>query len=331
MWKGALSRMISVIVPVYRVEPYIERCIRGILAQTYSDWELLLVNDASPDGSLEIARRYAALDPRIRILDRQINRGVAVTRNEGMAAAKGDWLAFCDGDDWYEPDFLEKMLRAAEDAGADMAVCDSRIAAEGRKAFAAGDNSGISAESSPAERLAFGSLSCCKRLVRKSLADACGCGFAEGCRNYEELPAVGSWLVKAERIVVLRDALYNYYQRRDGNSASNTVDPDRIEADFCRGLSLLKESIGPGYENALDMLTAYALFYGVILSLAKAKAGRRTLKDRIRLYKQRFPTATDSPWVARMPKTKRVFLYFVKKERILPLRFMALVHGLLIG
>lgn len=111
---------ISVIVPVYNVEKYLAQCVKSILAQSFSDFELLLVNDASTDGSPEIARGFCA-DPRVRALDKP-HGGLGDTRNWGAARASGKYLLFVDSDDWVEEDMFRDLFLLAEAYCADLVV-----------------------------------------------------------------------------------------------------------------------------------------------------------------------------------------------------------------
>lgn len=120
--KGDFMPKISVIVPVYKVEAYLGCCIDSILDQTYADFELILVDDGSPDNCGAICDEYAAKDSRIVVIH-QPNCGVAVARNAALRAASGEYLTFVDSDDWVDPDYLEYLLHAAESADADMAMC----------------------------------------------------------------------------------------------------------------------------------------------------------------------------------------------------------------
>lgn len=105
--------MISVIVPVYNVETYLRKTIESVLEQTYGEWELLLVNDGSTDKSPKICEEYQAKDERIKLINKS-NGGVSSARNAGIEAACGEWIAFLDGDDWYESDCLEKAIAEAD-------------------------------------------------------------------------------------------------------------------------------------------------------------------------------------------------------------------------
>lgn len=114
--------MISVIVPVYNVEPYLPQCLDSILAQTYKDLEILLIDDGSTDRCSEICDQYAARDPRIRVRHTE-NRGLSVARNCGLDHACGDYIGFVDSDDWIEPDMYESLFHTAEQTGADIVTC----------------------------------------------------------------------------------------------------------------------------------------------------------------------------------------------------------------
>lgn len=114
--------VISVIVPVYQVERDVERCIDSILAQSLRDFELLLVNDGSPDRSGELCLAAARRDERIRYFEKP-NGGLASARNFGMERARGEYLCFVDSDDFIEPDCLAFCLERARETGADVVLC----------------------------------------------------------------------------------------------------------------------------------------------------------------------------------------------------------------
>ncbi|WP_297900490.1 glycosyltransferase [uncultured Parabacteroides sp.] len=114
--------IISIIVPVYNVESYLSCCIDSILNQTFSDWELLLINDGSKDGSGTICDLYASRNNRIRVFH-QVNQGVSSARNQGIELAKGKYLMFIDADDYVAENILEKMLYPAEIYNIDVVLC----------------------------------------------------------------------------------------------------------------------------------------------------------------------------------------------------------------
>ena len=113
---------VSIIVPVYNVEKYLDRCIQSILHQTFLDFEVILIDDGSPDNCPQMCDEYAKQDPRIRVIHQE-NAGQSVARNKGLDVAKGEFIAFVDSDDWIHPCFLDTLLSNALDTHADVSVC----------------------------------------------------------------------------------------------------------------------------------------------------------------------------------------------------------------
>lgn len=108
------SPLISVVVPIYKVEQYLSHCLESICGQTYGNLEIICVDDGSPDKSIDVLNEFAARDSRIRII-RQTNQGQASARNSALAVAKGDWISFVDGDDWIESNTYESCLSHISD------------------------------------------------------------------------------------------------------------------------------------------------------------------------------------------------------------------------
>ncbi len=118
--------LVSVIVPVYNTEQYLEECVESVLNQDYSNIELILVDDGSPDNSPEICDAYAAKDQRVRVIH-QRNSGLSCARNAGLAVAKGQWVLFLDSDDeWETSDFVTQLVAFAQTYGADVVCCNYR-------------------------------------------------------------------------------------------------------------------------------------------------------------------------------------------------------------
>ena len=114
--------LVSIIVPVYKAEKWLHRCVDSILAQTMTDFELLLIDDGSPDKSGEICDEYASKDDRIKVIHQE-NKGSVGARNAGLATAKGEYLAFVDSDDYVREDMLRKMVDVAERDNLDIVWC----------------------------------------------------------------------------------------------------------------------------------------------------------------------------------------------------------------
>ena len=123
--------MISIIVPVYKVEKYLCECVNSILSQSYIDFELILVDDGSPDRCGEICEEYAMQDMRVRVIH-QDNQGLSGARNSGIDAAIGDYITFVDSDDIVSPQYLAVLLQALVNTDADISVCHTLMFADGK-------------------------------------------------------------------------------------------------------------------------------------------------------------------------------------------------------
>lgn len=114
---------VSVLMPSYNAEKYIESAVRSALAQTFTDFELLVLDDCSTDGTVSILKRLAQEDSRIRILSNEVNLGVAKTRNRGIELCRGEYIALLDSDDLWYPEKLEKQLALARSTGSEILYC----------------------------------------------------------------------------------------------------------------------------------------------------------------------------------------------------------------
>lgn len=206
-----MTDKISIIVPVYRVEQYVERCMESILAQTYQNWEAILIEDGSPDKSGEICDRYAKEDKRIRVIHKA-NEGVSAARNTGIEQATGTFLAFIDSDDYVHPQYLEKMAELQKKYDADLVITGYELA-HGTKigsAIPAGEAEQLSSRQA-VERIIENQQFCSpwSKLYRRELFAQIR--YPKGV-IYEDLMTAFSIFSQAEHIVYQNIPLYYYFQ-----------------------------------------------------------------------------------------------------------------------
>lgn len=115
--------LVSVIMPAYNAQKYIEQAVTSVINQTYRNWQLIVIDDCSKDNTLDIVQKLAKKDDRITVVENAENLGVARTRNKGFDVAEGSWVALLDSDDLWHSDKLEKQLNAAQHTGADIVYC----------------------------------------------------------------------------------------------------------------------------------------------------------------------------------------------------------------
>ena len=204
-WRGGLRPTVSIIVPLYNVEQYIGECLDSIAAQDFADYEVVAVDDGSPDGSRAIAEEHAARDRRIRVLSRE-NGGLGAARNTGVRHARGRYLTFLDSDDTLPPDALATLVEAAESSDAEIAVGALRRFNSKREWLDEWTHrlhrdqrilNGIE-EFLPLLR----NLYTCDKLFRRDFWDEADLWFREGVA-YEDQPLVTELYARARRIDVL--------------------------------------------------------------------------------------------------------------------------------
>ncbi|MBQ8784417.1 MAG: glycosyltransferase family 2 protein [Alphaproteobacteria bacterium] len=124
-----MSHTVTVVIPVYNVEKYLEQCLDSVINQTYKDIEIICINDGSTDNSITILEKYALSDNRIKIIS-QTNQGISAARNAGIKVATGKYITFLDSDDFLSRDAIEKMVTAIENNYVDFVVCQAHAFAE---------------------------------------------------------------------------------------------------------------------------------------------------------------------------------------------------------
>lgn len=128
--KHSGNPLVSVIMPAYNAEDFIEEAISSVVNQTVEDWELYVIDDASGDGTRKIVSELADKDARIHLIINEKNMGVAKTRNRGLDMCRGEYVALLDSDDYWKPQMLERMLSRAKDTGADIVYCSYELVDE---------------------------------------------------------------------------------------------------------------------------------------------------------------------------------------------------------
>lgn len=215
-----MNPLVTVIVPVYDVEDYLERCLDSLCKQSLQDVEFILVNDDSPDRCGIICEEYAAKDTRFRVYRHEENRGISAARNTGIKNASADYLMFVDGDDWVHEDFCKASYECAVTYQADLVMFNySRVRKQ--RFYNISDNEGVklSSEGYKAQMDAIDLIftrigdSACNKLYRKSLFK--DISFPEGY-YYEDSGTTYKTVLKAFRIYYLNRILY-YYSFREGS------------------------------------------------------------------------------------------------------------------
>lgn len=202
---------ISIICPVYKAENYLHQCVDSILAQTFTDWELILVDDGSPDSSGEICDKYANQDRRIRTIHKQ-NEGVSVARQTGLEAAHGEYVIHVDSDDWVEPNMLEELYKKAKQDDADIVICDYFNNIGTKQTICRQCPSSLEPKQVLIELFQQLHGSCCNKLARRVCYKQYGIEFPRGINYCEDLFTWVQFLSHKEvKVAYLNKAFYHYF------------------------------------------------------------------------------------------------------------------------
>ena len=320
--------LVSLIVPVYNVAPYLREALDSVVNQTYKDLEIIIVDDGSTDGSASICEEYAASDNRIKLVH-QPNNGLSGARNTGLELATGDFVSFIDSDDSVSLVFVESLVNAIVSSSASIAIC--RLSS----IDTSGNMSGVAAKSVfPTikagvferedalralvdERM---SVNVCNKLFRRELWS--DIRFLEG-HVYEDALPEFKLFDKSERVVLVDEALYNYRQRTD--SITSSVSMDKISdcmlahysvSEFIRnGLSdVISESL---YLKKHQRLLSFLIvsYIKLIKSRAEDKALERDLRKLILKAKREVGMNTLEPKAKLYYYVIRVFPWVMKVFR----------------
>ncbi len=237
--------MISIVVPVYKVEKYLHRCVDSILAQTFKDFELILVDDGSPDRCGEICDEYALKDDRIRVVHQE-NQGLSVARNVGIELARGEYIGFVDSDDYIHQDMYHRLYEELKNSDASFAMCDYYIVNEDLSMKSIHDfkkNLMTPLEALPMlnSMMGFAWNKLYKKNIFKNLRYPPG-------RIYEDGLIAHKIFYFSDRIIYIPDKLYYYFQ------SSNSITRNAKLINKLEIVNVLCERINFYEENNMPIL-----------------------------------------------------------------------------
>ena len=258
-----INFLISVIVPVYNIEMYLERCVRSIMNQTYQNLEILLVDDGSTDGSGEICERLAKEDNRIKVFHKE-NGGSSSARNLGIREAKGEYLGFIDSDDYIEPNMYEVLSAAIEKYDTPMAqVSRDEVDDKGNRmpdvCIPPKEEWLITSQEMMMELLMHrGDASFCTRLTKKTLFE--GLAFPEGKLN-EDFYLLVHMLYRVKKLVILPKQCYHVFYRIGSNSRKKDKnDFSRVFSDNVENADMVMELVKEQYPPLEPMAFRFGCF-----------------------------------------------------------------------
>lgn len=234
------STVITIIVAVYQAEKWMRRCLDSIVAQSFTDWECILVDDGSTDGSGAVCDEYAARDSRFRVIHKE-NGGVSSARQTGLDNARGKYVIHADPDDYTHPDWLKSLYNKATDEDADMTLCDFIFLYDDHSCEYKGcikyDHNEDILEDFLLQRIL---TSLCNALVRKECFDRYNISFPPGMTHCEDALIKCMLIVNDIKVAYLPSVLYYYDCRTNGDSLTK-----KTNLQYLRSCKLFIDSIAP--------------------------------------------------------------------------------------
>lgn len=221
---------VSVIVPVYNVEKYLNKCLDSLINQTFNDFEIIIINDGSPDDSKQIIEKYKSkYNDFIKVIN-QSNQGLSASRNNGLKMASGAYIMFADSDDYLELNMLERMYSKITSEQADVVICGNNVVNENYQIISSTFPNNYESTDLTTQ-IILGNLSAWNKIIKKDLLDDSSLLFRSNVW-YEDIDFSFKLLLKSQKTCILNENLYNY-SLRDGsimNSKNLVKNLDLIKA-----------------------------------------------------------------------------------------------------
>ena len=302
-------KKISVIIPIYNVEKYLKRCIESVIKQTYSDLEIILVDDGSQDGCAKICDEYQKKDERIIVIHKK-NGGLSDARNAGLKVATGEIISYIDSDDYLDLDMYEKMTKAMEEKNADIVVCGTNIDYEDghTKVKCEKEEKSFNREEALIELNSFKSfdMAVWNKLYKREVVDKIE--FPVGKKS-EDYFVMYRYFARAKKVAIINQAKYHYFQRSNSISRGKNVTYDYIEGSKSQKEFFEKNFPDLNYVGNTAYAFSYIATYNRYIKngLKMTNEMKKNLKKEVRKY---LKDITGNSHISRLKKIQAILFSY---------------------
>lgn len=325
--------LVSIVVPIYKVEQYLERCVHSICNQTYRELEIILVDDGSPDQCGKMCEEYAKQDDRIQVVHKE-NGGLSDARNEGVKYATGKYILFVDSDDYIAKDLVEKTVEVAETQNCDIVLFDYYYVEDGMtevrstnisegKVFSLKDD----------HELLMAPPSAWSKLFNRKFYLEAECPFPKGL-YFEDLATTPILLMKAKRVYYIKKPFYYYIIR--GNSIMTGKNYEKSCSDKFEVLNHILEAYEASgnyelYKSEIEYLMFTNAYFepSKVLALA-GEDGEYLERYRSYIY-EKIPDIHKNKYVKQMGKKDKIHLWILDHKQYWMMRLLSKMRHLILG
>lgn len=313
---------ISIVIPCYNAVKYITNCLDSLDKQTFKDFEVIFVDDMSSDNTYQYLQKISnSCTYSVKLLQNPQNSGPAISRNNGILAASGKYITFCDCDDWYDPFFLEKMYSLVSRNHSDICLCGYKVVDEkGNTQFRpVADKEGVISRK---DAFALDADSLCMLMVKTNIMKET---LLPNLRNGEDVATVPFLLIRAKTYSVTNLCLYNYFRR--SNSASETVSPNVVES-LLSSFEYIKKHFPKEYFIELEYLGIKNVLYTSIITLLSISYDKDRAKRILHDFNGSYPNWYSNPYLSNLRLYKKIVVFLVHKRCFFLIRLIAILRSL---
>lgn len=297
---------ISIVIPCYNSYKFMSNCLITLEKQSVDIFEVIIVDDYSTDNSYNKLLQYQKNTKlKMKVLKLNKNSGPGIARNKGIKEAKGEYILFCDSDDWYEQNFIEILLKNIE-KNSEIILYDYNKIIRNKKSKANGlerfDNN-----YTKNDFIANAEQSLCCMCIKKSLFNEIE---IPNLYNGEDVAIVPILLSKAKKITFIKESLYNYYFRE--NSSSNKVSK-KIPNQLLKAFEYIEENLFDVDNDVKEFLGIKIVLYGVTLNLYKLEE-KEEVKEIISNFENKYKEWHKNKYIKNLSRSKKIYLYCLRKK-----------------